>query len=532
MIKRVTIGLLSCLCLLGGPAWSQLEPSARLEMQVTQSKDESFDVAPLGKKGVLVTVRRNNYYSTEPVTFSFQKYTTDLKPIWTTDYKTEFFYEPVRSYQNENYLYWLFKKSDDKKISILRLNLEDGHTEFFKGDLISQLDMTQFKVLDNMAYIGGYYRSRPVVMTFSFFDLTMKALPGLYVNHIQLNNIEVDEYRRLIHVMTDAEHQRNCEFVIHTYSYEGKLLHTSTIDGMTHSLISGKMLPLNEDESLLVGNYSNDCTPYSQGVYISRLRHNGDRLTNEPGESRYIDFSELQNFFNYMKPKQQRKMLERIGRRKNMGKDTKFRYRLLVHDLIPTDEGLMLVAEVYYPQYRGTSPYTYPGGVRSFDRYLEGYRYTHAFICGFDHNGKLLWDNCLAIPDLTSYELHPMVQVSRQGNTTILAYPQEGEINTELIEGNKILRERENFSLKKLSEHEKVLYSEEDHLEAWYDQHFLACGFQKISTERSSAPPREVFYINKLTYSVKDLGDKPASHSEAASESQPDFILKTSGSKQ
>lgn len=537
MIKRLTIGWWCWMLMACFPALAQFEPSARLELPTNQNAEEFYDVTTLGEQGVLVNVRQGDYYSSAPTKFSFKRYNTDLKLLWTAEYKIDPFFEPVRSCRTEHYLYWLMKENSNEKITVLRLNLTDGAMETYRGELVTPMDLFHFKVLDNIAYLGGYYRSRPVVVSFSFFDLTSKVLPGLYTNHIQLNNIEVDEQRRLVHVMTDATHQRNCEFTVRTYSYEGRLLRTVNLDGNEHSLISGKLLPLNDEESLLVGNYSNDCTPYSQGVYITRIRNSaaisgetptGNNMAITPTEdTRFIDFSELQNFFNYMKPKRQQKLLERLARRRDQGKDTKFRYRLLVHDLVPTDEGLMLIAEVYYPQYRGSS-YPYPGSTRSFDRNQEGYRYTHAFLCGFDKKGKLLWDNSLSIPDLTSFDLHQMVQVSRHGNATVLAYPHDGEINSEVIEGGKVVREREKYSLKKLGENEKVVYSENDQLESWYDGHFLACGFQKISTDRSLAPPREVFYINKVTCNLDEKTDNPSSRSET-----PDKTTrKTSGSKQ
>ncbi|WP_234735166.1 hypothetical protein [Tellurirhabdus bombi] len=523
MFRHLPLTLLAWLLLTVSSALAQLEPSVRVELPTSDRSEDTFDVLPLGERGVLVTVRHDDIYSSRSNRVSFLKYDDNLKLIWHSGYKIESYFEPVLTHLSSHYFYWLLREPSTEHFAVLRINLEDGHAEIFKGNLLTQLEIQQFKVLDNMAYIGGNYRNRPMVLSFSFFDNSAKVLPGLYVNHIQLNNIEVDEERRLVHVMTDATHKRNCEFTVQTYSYEGKLLRTVNMDGMKHSLITGKILPINDDESLLVGNYSVDCTPYSQGLYVAHIR-NGEVVTDE---TKYIDFSQLKNFFNYLKPKRQEKMLARIDRRQGQGKNVKFRYRILVHDLVPTENGLMLIAEVYYPQYKGSgsaSAVSYANRLRSFDRHQEGFRYTHAFLCGFDKSGKLLWDNCLAIQDVISHELHPMVQVSRQGDMTVLAYPQEGEINAGVIEGDKILQERQNFSMKKLSENEKVVYSEQDQLEAWFGQYFLAYGFQKISHDKRIGPPREVFYINKLTYSTKDLG-KSADAPDAESATQ-----KTSGS--
>ena len=54
---------------------------------------------------------------------------------------------------------------------------DDGLTETFEGKFPSLLELQQFRVMNNVAYFGGYYRNRPVVMRYSFFDqTTMRAL--------------------------------------------------------------------------------------------------------------------------------------------------------------------------------------------------------------------------------------------------------------------------------------------------------------------------------------------------------------------
>ncbi|GAA4457806.1 hypothetical protein GCM10023189_29100 [Nibrella saemangeumensis] len=508
MYSSKVIGWLLVLSTLLAPARAQLAHSVRLELTTNQNIEESFDVTPLADRGVLVTVRRGDFYDTSPARFHFSKYDTDLKPVWTNEFKQDPRFEPVLSYHNDHHLYWLFREKESAAIQIIRVSMEDGLTEQFTGDLLNQMDMQHFKVLGNTAYVGGYYRNRPVVMTFSFFDRTNRVLPGLYVNHMEINSLEIDENRQEVHVLAHSL-KRNCQFSIRSYTYEGKPLRTVNFDGSKYSLISGKLVPATDNELLLVGNYSTDCTPYSQGIYITRIKPvdtpRPDAITVHTNDIRYIEFSQLQNFFNYLKPKRQERLLARILKKKEEGKDVKFRYRLLVHDPIPTKDGLTLLAEVYYPQYRGTTLPYQAGMMRSADRYFEGYRYTHAFLCGFDKQGKLLWDNCLAIQNLNSPELTEMVQVSQQGDLMVLAYPQDGEIHTEVIRGSKVLKPRENYTLKPNSDNEKVLYSTHDNLAAWYDHYFLACGFQKIGEKGYSGPPREVFYITKLNYSLNDL---------------------------
>jgi hypothetical protein len=484
------------------PVRAQLAQSMRIEIPSDPNEAESFNVTPLGEQGVLMTVRSGSFMDHTPVKLDFQKYDVNLKRLWQTDYKQDIKYKPISSYESEHYVYHLFREYNGDQFQFLRLNLDDGIIDTFDGKLIDQLDVEQFKVMGSQAFVSGHHHGRPVVLSFSFFDRTVKVLPGLYANRMEISGLELDEARQEVNVLVH-ELRRRCKFSIRTYNYDSKLLRTLDFDGAQNSLISGKLLPVNQQESILVGNYSTDCTPYSQGIYVSRIHHGegGSVSTVETiNDIQYIEFSQLQNFFNYLKPHRQQKLLAKAQKKKEEGKDYKFRYRLLVHDLKPTPDGLTLVAEVYYPQYRG-STLAYGGYLRGGDRY-EGFRYTHAFICGFDKQGKLLWDNCFPIKELLSTELIEMVQVSQQNDKMVLAYPNEGEINTEVIQGSKILKETEKFKLKTNTDNEKVTFSAQDNLMAWYDRHFIACGFQKIAaTKNSNAGQREVFYLNKLTYS-------------------------------
>ncbi len=525
MIRFFLFGLV---CFLAAPVSAQLNQIQRLELATIPNSDEDFDVLPLAERGLLVTIQRTESYAQQPHVFEFQKYSTALKRLWTTIYKQDIKYEPVLSYHNDQYLFYLYREPTSEGIQVLRVNLDDGLIETFDGHLLSLMDIVQFKVMGNTAYIGGYYHSRPVVMSFSFFDRSVKVLQGLYVNHLELNSLEIDELRKEVHVLVHST-RRRCSFAIRSYAPDGKLLRTLDFGGAQYSLISGKILPVSEQESLLIGNYSTDCTPYSQGIYVTRIHHtdSGKIPMGEiaiptkkgvvtPPEAehsdaiRYIEFSELTNFFNYLKPRRQQRILAKVLKKKDQGKDYKFRYRLLVHELLPTRTGLTLLAEVYYPQYRGTSLPAYNGMTRS-ERYLDGYHYTHAFVCGFDKAGNLLWDNCLAIKDLNNPVLQEMVQLFPQGEQMVLAYPQDGGVTVAVIDGNKVVRTDESYKLKPSSEQERVVESEKETLLAWYGQTFLASGFQKIAAEKGyGTPSREVFYINKLTYSPAPPGEVKA----------------------
>lgn len=509
MNKRFLCFLFSVGFLLSAPlsVFAQLEQSDRLEIPANVDSGEQFEVFSLGTEGIL-TVLRGDPFSSRNQQWVFARYDTGLKNVWRNTYKLDYRYIPVMAYNGADVGYWLFAEPDTDRFLFLQINFQDGSIDSHKGNLLAGVDVQQFKVLGSKAIVSGYYRSRPVVLVHSFFDRTTRVLPGLFEKNTELNNVDINEVDGYINVITYAYRKKNCLFEIKTYSYEGKLIKKTTLSDPRNSFISGQIVPLNQYDSYLIGNYSVGCTPYSQGLYVTHI------TDNEPDKPEFIEFSELQNFFNFMKPKRRQKVLDRIGKRKSMGKENRFRYRLLVHELIQTEKEIVLVAEVYYPNQKSSSPIISGGLTRPYiSRSLEGYRYTHAIVCGFDRSGKLMWDNCITIKDLTSIDLQEMVQITPVDDYFVLAYPQEGEIHTEVIRREKVVVESEKFKLETKQVGQKILNNEDSYLLPWYGQYFLAYGMQRLGTSALSQG-KEVFYVNKLNYKTEDIGknENPEDH--------------------
>jgi hypothetical protein len=495
-IFAVFLLLLAIGCL---EASGQLDQTARIEFVVGSNSDEDFDVISLGVEGLLVSKQKEEMSGKKK--WSFSRYNNQLKQLWENQHQLDYDLKPMLSYHNRDFLYWLLQESDTEKFQIFRLDLSDGETDIFKGTWHTPATITHFKVLGGVAFMGGYWHEKPVVMTFSFFDKKIKVLPYLFTNQTEINNIEIDEQRNQVNVVLYTFKKRDCQFQIKTYSYEGLLLRSTSISTENdNALISGKILPLDNQHSILIGNYAQGCTQYSQGLYFTRLLDNGD-----PEKLQWIDFSKLENFFNYLKPRRKQKVVEKINKQKEEGREPKFRYRLLVHDIVKTANEWVLVAEVYYPIYK-TSTTPLPGWTKNRERNKEsqgdGYRYTHAIVCGFDpNNGNLLWDNCFAIKDVESDDLLEKVQITQQKDKLILGYPYDGKIHTEVIEKNKVVRETESFDIKTESETEKITNNTDEQLTTWYDNFFLAYGYQKINPEKFGTT-REVFFIAKLKYDI------------------------------
>jgi hypothetical protein len=493
LFRRLVLAFIVAASMQSFPLFGQLEKVKRVEFPVSSNFDDNFEVFPLGDQGALTVIRRG-MFSGKGEEWRLIRLDTNLETVWSSSFEINYRYVPIMAYQNQAYAYWVFAEPDTDKFLFLQLNLTTGDRDVHEGKLLSNVDIQHFKVMESKAILAGYHRGRPVVVIYSFFDKTTRVLPGLYEKNSEINAIDLNEQDGLINVITYAFRKRQCVFQIKTYNYEGKILKTTVLSDQDYSIISGQIVPLNENDSYLIGNYSIGCTPFSQGLYISHI------VDTEPEKLEYIEFSELQNFFNYMPPKRRARVMERIGKRKSLGKENRFRYRLLLHNLIETESEILLVAEVFYPNYRN---YSAPAGVNSFSRGTvrsqDGYRYTHAIVAGFDKDGRYMWDNSFAIKNLVSQDLQEMVQLSRFGDYWVLAYPDEGNIHTEVIKKEKVVVESTKHELQPKSK--AAMFGDNANLAAWFDRYFLAFGRQKPEAAPTLSQ-KEVFYITKLTYQV------------------------------
>lgn len=472
---------------------AQLVQGKRIELELNSGMDEDHQLYSLGEEGVLLFHSKEDFYRRK-MTMDFVKYDSTLVQSWRSSFVAEEEFALTKTFQNQHFLYILFKKKEKTDIGVLRIDLQTGDKIYIEGNLLTNMDIEHFTILQSKAFIGGKYNDRPVVVMFSFFDKTSKVLPELHANHLLINEMDISVEDEVLFVM--LKNDRNCQYIVKTYSYEGKNLSTLNLGDKQKTPISGRILNMDNGAPMLLGNYAEGCSPLSIGIYLQRL--DGDSKT------QYIDFSDLDNFFSFLNRKKEEKIKAKIRLKKEKGKEVKLRNRLLLHNIVPTPEGWIMVAEIFYPEHKSSSNGTFSNwrNYRIGNDVYNNFRYTQAIICGFDHRGKLLWDNSVSLKDIQSSELNPKVQINHQGDFQILAYPDDDQIKTVIVRKDEKVKDLESFDLKTSLETERITNTDDTNLIAWYGHSFLVYGYQTI--RRDNLTNREVFTINKLTYSLKD----------------------------
>ncbi|WP_040397691.1 hypothetical protein [Cesiribacter andamanensis] len=500
-----------CLLLLapfGTTVLAQLKQPARLELEMRE-EDEEFYVVPAGHDGVFVHQQDRKETNYTKTVHTLYMYDTTLNERWKSRLEIGA-RVTYRGYEYANGNVFLLFTETRNRTEDYHLFVIDAETSFIRGYKIQNempLELTEFTVLEGLVLVGGYVNYRPAVFAYDLSKEVLRVLPGLYLNNSELLELKVSPEQKTFTVLyTDQTPDKQKTIGSKTYNELGELVFEYRLKPERDKyLLYGRTTSFDDEAVHIAGTYSNSNSKYSRGVFVASIATDGSQRIN------YYDYGELQNFFSYMKDKRQKRVQERIKRRMAQGKKAKFNYRLLVHDVIENNGNHILLAEAFYPKYanRPASPYFDSSRPSAYQgQYLEGYKYTHAIMVGFDTKGKLLWDNSFEISEVTTYQLDKLVHVQPEQDYTVLLYSFEGAVKSKIIRNDRVLEDKNEEKIALQNSTDQVPNPEygTTKLESWYGPYFFAYGTQRIRTSGSPAlrQGRKVFYINKIVYQADE----------------------------
>ncbi len=365
---------------------------------------------------------------------------------------------------------------------------------------------SEFVITGQAAMIGGYFNYRPLVLYYNFALQQSKILPGFFNEQGELNQLKAYPDGSLDVVVCARNYEKKKSLWIRNYDAMGELVKTTVLQpDENKNLLFGRSVKLSNGEQIVAGVYGR-FTDYSRGIFVAGINTVGEYGV------RYYNFSELKNFFSYMKAKRQKRIKDRIERRTVRGKKIKFNYRFLIHDILPYKDQYIMTGEAFYPHYTYPSSYNYGRsrvyyptasgfgpGMRN-DLVFDGYQYTHAVVVGFDSNGKIQWDNSFEINDVKTMQLQQFVEVKPEKDRIVLMYLFENKLRSKIIRDSEVLEGKTQDAIKPNTLGEKVDIRgiESEQLNYWYGNYFYAFGVQKLMQGPIAA--RRIFFINKLTH--------------------------------
>jgi len=479
------------------------QEGGRAEIRARQLSDD-YQVVPMGKYGVIVFDFDDKLFSTT-TPISFTGYDHDLHEVWHKQVElVKSSYEYRGSDVDGERLYLLFSRFNSPLYYVVEVNAANEQINVHEVYSLKKLSFTDFKVLEGMVFLTGEVKRVPVLL---HMDLAkkgtqkVKILPTSFTKRTEVDNLEKDTVNQVVNLTATYWKGRNSHLVLHSFYPDGEPAQEPIqVEDREKNLLTAKRFVTGFRQSLIIGTYSNNRAELADGLFVAG--HNGHDLS----YMKFHSFAELENFLGYLSARKQENLKEKQARKKSKGKDLNLNYRLLFHDLIHRADGqFTMVAEAYYPVYRSERRRFYAGYgyYTQWVQVFAGYRYTHAMVAGFSPEGDLLWDHSFEL----EYELYPRLQplvkvgFKRDGEVK-LSYSYEGEIHSKLVRGNEVLESEALAQIGTFQVGDRVKRSTSDILEYWYDNYFLAYGFQKIKNqgEAEVKNKRNVFYLNKVPF--------------------------------
>ncbi|WP_299825274.1 hypothetical protein [uncultured Pontibacter sp.] len=474
------------------------QPAQPVRLELPFDKTATVaEVLALPDSALLLYHKTSNAWNTK-ATFYFTKYNHKLEEVWSTTAELPPRYDYIRHYNEAPYTYLIFSGEIPEQYIITRTNISNGITEVKKYELKDIETIHEFNVLQGNYFLIGRDRfsQKPLLLHLKPSDDKPKQLPSVYGDESTFSDMLADlENERLDVVLTESN-GRVSRLQVKSFTAEGELISNHFILQQNNmSLLNAEITPGDSAQKMLLGTYGTRDLRFTSGFFstpVTSVYSSGD----------FYSVLQFKNFLKYMKPRREERTRKREAERLRLGKEPQYRFRILLHDLITTPTGYVLAGEAYYPQYRSNSnQYNIDrlGQRQAFMQQSDGYKRTHAIAMGFDKQGNLLWDNAFPLKDVSSMELVHTVEVARaRDGRVIMAYPEKDEVIYHIMHEDKYDDKAHRLQIMTYNESEKAQLTEYPGIIKWFDNNFVAFGFQRIKPSRGEA--RNVFYLNKISF--------------------------------
>jgi hypothetical protein len=486
---------------------SQVIQSGRIELPI-QYDIETYSAISLDTSGIVL---HRSFAGAKEDQLELTRLDTGLHQVWKGFLPIPKGLTIAKTKASDGKIYFFFKNSASggKSFTVFVVKIKDGGYSSYSITNLIPFNATEFIVSNDALLIAGYFNFRPIVLHYSIKDQHARILPGFLNEPGELTQIKTYPDGNLdVIVSAKNNNRKKCLWIRH-FDKAGDLIKTVVLEPEENkNLIFGRAVKMANDNQVIAGVYGRN-SEYSRGIFVAEINTYGEYII------RYYNFADLQNFFHYMKAKREKRIKERIERRRIKGKKIKFNYRFLVHELIPYGNQFVMLGEAFYPTYTnrsnfyGTpvfgnfSPWNYGLTNRYNNSYrgdylFDGFQYTHAVVIGFDREARLVWDNSFEINGIKSFQLEQFVKIFASENKIALLYLYENLIRSKVIKGSQVVEGTTQDPIMTsggLKPQKNNIQTSK--LEYWYGNQLFVYGIQNFKSPVDNIN-NKVFFINKI----------------------------------
>lgn len=472
-----------------------------------------YEIINLGKEGFILYYE-SELSSSQTAKWTFAHFDTLFVNKWKVKATTIRLLEPITQFVDKNYIAVFFNYQGKKKPKvsnqIVLVNLKNINIEVIDIPHSESKFPKSVLARDNFLYYSLVQKDKEFFYYYNLSSKQHKAVNVLSGEDFSSREIKMNNKNPYLLGVVSTSKRNNNIYKIDLDSL-GEVKSSLKIDvPSTYFINNVQSHSVGEDSLLILGNYINSSEKsitainlfsydeINSGVYSVLIVNDIVEKLN------FYNYVNMENIYRYMTDKN----VSRI--KKKVGDDSKDSYslnlRLISQDIKMFDSTVILLNEAYYAEYRTEENFSYDYYGRPFPTnrtVFDGYRYTNALICGFDLSGKLIWDNNFALNSILTYNLKARTSFFKDSTDIIMGYNQNGDIVSTIIDGNKILQAPEYLKVETISSSDFVIGNEKSELIHWYDNYFLATGYQRIrNNKKRTRGVQNTFYIIKMSYDL------------------------------
>lgn len=532
--------------------WAQASTPLRLEITAPSGSDP-INYVPAGKYGICVFFPTVSQSGKDSISWSFMMTDEYLKEKWQRAVPLHKDVTYLKSLSTKEAVYLLFhdtKRNKDGNIYVFmiipRLQVITEH----RGSIPDKAEVVDFEISNDVAYIG--YNSRknqPGIIGFSLVTGEKRNYDITTEKDALLLDIAVDTSRQEIFATYKIQFSstRN-RLLVNQYNVSGALIKTFDFAEQAEkkNFNSAQYIPMGEGNGIVAGTYgfnvtstrrqydyydyyynnyyynyympfysrqstydaNEDKTPVSDGYYTANIT-NGDA-----GKIKYYNFSGFNNAFKYItNPSALRVKTKSVKKKENPEEnapsemtaenDRTLNLRLIMHDLVIDNGQIIVTSEAYSPEYHTNTQMSYDYYGRAYPttyQVFDGFRYSHAFVAGFDSSGNMKWNNGMEMRDILTKYLNRKLNVLFENDEAVLFYNANNKVAFKTIKGNSIVENTTYTALAPKRSNDQPYDEYLGTIEHWYDDYFIATGYQTIRNNYLESNKRNVFYISKMAF--------------------------------
>ena len=514
-------------CLLPqSPAVAQVEQTHRFEL-AKKNSDDYFTVISLEADGLALVRERDKYQGNKQL-WQIILLDTDLAEKANLDLEINQRHKLLGYEIGKGLLFLLYRTGETAKSSLELIEV-DTYTgkESTRFEINPELDfkITHFNKVGPNIILGGYVTNEPTILLFDTADNSIKVIPGFFQKDNELVELRVNENATFNSVLVDRSQRSERKLVFKTFDATGKLLLEDVVpieeDKTLQNSLSSK---LEREELVLLGTWGDKQGKQSLGFFSLAV----DPFNQQ--QIKYFHFGMMDHFLDYLKPKRAEKIKESTRDAIADGRKPSFSSYVMPFRIEETEEGFVMLAEVYHPSstmnpyYNSpygrpyyANPYYYynpfwPGyypGMRMYRPYAYGdnmrnsdnIKLYETVAVAFDSKGDLIWDQSITLDDLKRPALEQVSDIYADGDNLHFIYKKESELRVKSIslEEGTAAEFTEQIRLNDPADEVRSEKELEDGVRHWVDNAFYLWGYHTVrNPEQRENRVRDVFYINKI----------------------------------